>query len=61
MQLANLVINEHKKGRRFPPLVSSHLVCPKPLRIETGLRTIRGDDDSWRDADEFEPCFHRFL
>ena len=27
----NLVINEHKKGRRFPPLVSSHLVRPQPV------------------------------
>jgi len=34
----NLVINEHKKGRRFPTLVSSHLVRPEnPLRIETGF------------------------
>ena|SRR5437899_3276321 len=50
-----------KKGRRFPPWYQATSYARNPLRIETGWRTIRGADDSWRDADEFEPCFRRFL
>jgi hypothetical protein len=36
MQSQNLVINERKKGRRFPPLVSSHLVRPQKAFFAMG-------------------------
>jgi hypothetical protein len=35
-----------KKGRRFPPWYQATSCARNPLRIETGLRTIRGADDS---------------
>jgi hypothetical protein len=38
----NLVINEHKKGRRFPPLVSSHLVRPQPVANRNRFENYRG-------------------
>jgi hypothetical protein len=36
MQLAKLIINEHKKGRRFPLLVSSHLMHPGKALLPCG-------------------------
>src|SRR6266481_2262352 len=45
-----------KKGGASRPWYQATSCARNPLRIETGLRTIRVADDSWRDADEFEPA-----
>jgi hypothetical protein len=31
----------------------------KPVANRNGFENYPRDDDSWRDADEFEPCFRR--
>src|SRR6266853_2261629 len=45
-----------KKGRRFPPWYQATSYARNPLRVETGLRTIRGADEP-----ESAPCTSSLL